>query len=66
MNAASLLCTDSDTPAAHVVPVGDAIDHDTSGSECPCGAETTQITDTDGVTGTFTVHRYVGAAAPLT
>lgn len=40
----------------HVHPVGDVVEHDTSGDECICGPTTEPVFREDGSTGWLIVH----------
>lgn len=42
--------------ALHVTPVGDLIDHDTDGDDCPCGPRTNPVQCEDGSMGWVVVH----------
>lgn len=44
----------SDT--VHTIPVGDLIDHDTSGEPCICGPETVPVERDDGSVGWQVIH----------
>lgn len=40
----------------HVYPSGDVIDHDTDGSDCPCGTTTEVVPREDGSVGWLILH----------
>lgn len=40
----------------HVEPVGDLIEHDTNGGECPCGPTTESVKAPDGSVGWLVSH----------
>lgn len=40
----------------HVYPVGDLIEHDTEGDQCPCGPTTEPVFREDGSNGWLLVH----------
>lgn len=42
--------------AVHVYPVGDLIDHELEGDDCPCGPETIPVKCDDGPVGWEIVH----------
>ena len=42
--------------AAHVVPTGDLIAHDTDGGNCPCGPTAEPVKRDDGSVGWVIVH----------
>lgn len=44
----------SDT--VHTIPVGDLIEHDTSGEPCVCGPDVEAVFRDDGSTGWLVVH----------
>jgi hypothetical protein len=40
----------------HVIPVGDLVDHDTSGADCVCGPSTEAVYRDDGSNGWLIRH----------
>ncbi|MEJ7786656.1 MAG: hypothetical protein WKF96_17785 [Solirubrobacteraceae bacterium] len=46
----------------HTYPVGDLIDHDTEGGECPCGPTTTPVKRDDGSMGWLVQHHSLDPA----
>ncbi|MCA1571994.1 MAG: hypothetical protein LC798_17115 [Chloroflexi bacterium] len=40
----------------HVFPLGDLVDHDTDGGECPCGPRNEPVKRDDGSFGWLVVH----------
>lgn len=40
----------------HVVPLGDAIEHDISGDDCPCGPDVESVFRDDGSNGWVITH----------
>jgi hypothetical protein len=42
--------------AVHVHPLGDLIEHDTTGDDCPCGPTTEPVQRDDGSTGWVIRH----------
>jgi len=40
----------------HVLPVGDLIEHDSDGDDCPCGPTTEPVPDGDGAIGWLITH----------
>lgn len=40
----------------HTYPVGDLIEHDTDGGDCPCGPSVEAVFDEDGANGWLVVH----------
>lgn len=42
--------------AVHVLPLGDLIEHDGDGGDCPCGPTTEAVMRDDGSNGWLVVH----------
>lgn len=40
----------------HVLPVGDLIEHDDEGTDCPCGPDTEAVFREDGSNGWLITH----------
>jgi hypothetical protein len=59
VTASSLQGAVGESDALHVVPVGDDIEHATTGAPCPCRPDVTTVAAADGSEALMVVHRII-------